>query len=71
MGRNLMTQIANYLSSQRRRKIGYWVMCSLGAVVVFCTTYALILPAITMSNEPICGVARTGWAAFGMALLQE
>ena len=56
MGRNLMAQIAKYLSSYKRRRIGYWVLCSLGAVVVFCTTYALILPAITMSNDPICGL---------------
>ena len=36
MGRNLMAQIAKYLSSYKRRRIGYWVLCSLGAVVVFC-----------------------------------
>ena len=28
----------------------------LSSVVVFCTTYALILPAITMSRETICGI---------------
>ncbi|MDE7262474.1 MAG: hypothetical protein K2N78_10535, partial [Oscillospiraceae bacterium] len=55
MGRNLMAQVSKYLSSYKRKQIGYWVLCSLAAVVVFCTTYALILPAITMSNDPICG----------------
>ena len=56
MGRNLMAQIAKYLSSQKRRKVGYWVLFGLSAVVVFCTTYALILPAITISNELLCGM---------------
>ena len=28
----------------------------LSSIVVFCTTYALILPAITMSRETICGI---------------
>lgn len=28
----------------------------LGCVVVFCTTYALILPAITMERETVCGL---------------
>ncbi|MBR5816266.1 MAG: hypothetical protein IKY38_02445, partial [Anaerotignum sp.] len=27
----------------------------MGCVVVFCTTYALILPAITMQKDTICG----------------
>lgn len=27
----------------------------LSCIVVFCTTYALILPAITMTKEPVCG----------------
>lgn len=28
----------------------------LAGVVVFCTTYALILPAITMEKQPVCGL---------------
>ena len=56
MGRNLLAQIAKYISSQKRRKAGYWVLFGLSAVVVFCTTYALILPAITVSNEVLCGM---------------
>ena len=27
----------------------------MAAIVVFCTTNALILPALTMENDPICG----------------
>lgn len=30
-------------------------MTAMAAVVVFCTTYALILPAITQENKPTCG----------------
>lgn len=32
------------------------VIISLAAVAVFCTTYALILPAITMSTDVFCGM---------------
>ena len=28
---------------------------AMAAVVVFCTVYALVLPAITMAGDPICG----------------
>lgn len=31
------------------------VLLVLSCIVVFCTTYALILPAITMTKEPVCG----------------
>ena len=31
-------------------------MSVLGCVVVFCTTYALILPAITLDQGPNCGI---------------
>ena len=34
----------------RRRLVG-----ALAAFVVFCTTYALILPAVTLSSETHCG----------------
>ena len=33
-------------------------MSGLGAAVVFCTTYALILPAITMEGELICEITE-------------
>ena len=32
------------------------VVAGLACVVVFCTTYALILPAITLSREAYCGI---------------
>jgi len=42
----------------RRRKNRIWkkLVSALGCLVVFCTTYALILPAITMERETLCGL---------------
>lgn len=40
---------------RKRRQRWQKVVSIMAAVVVFCTTYALILPAITMGEEPICG----------------
>lgn len=42
---------------QKKRR-WYRVLMSLAAIVVFCTTYALILPAITMEKQPICGLEQ-------------
>lgn len=38
------------LSKAWRRVVG-----ALAVIVVFCTVYALVLPAITLSDDPICG----------------
>ena len=45
------------ISRNRKRKM-IWqrFVRSLAMVVVFCTTYALILPAITMQTDTICGI---------------
>ena len=58
MEESLVTQVSRYLKSQRRRKIGYQVLTCMASVVVFCTVYALILPAITISNEMTCGLEQ-------------
>ena len=44
----------------RRRKNRIWkkLVTALGCLVVFCTTYALILPAITMERETLCGLGE-------------
>ncbi len=41
-----------------RRRIWYRVLTVLSAFVVFVTTYILILPAITLSDKPICGLTE-------------
>lgn len=56
MERSLMTQVKRYLVSHKKKKLEKKVLCGLGAAVVFCTVYVLILPAVTMSNEVICGM---------------
>ncbi len=55
MERNFMTQARHYLTSQQKQKIGQKILFCLASVVVFATVYALILPAITLSNELLCG----------------
>ncbi len=52
----MLLQAAAYLRSHRRKKTWYRVVTCLAAIVVFCTTYALILPAITMEKELVCGM---------------
>ena len=47
---------SKYLRSYRRRKIWRKIVSTLACLVVFCTTYALILPAITMEGTALCGI---------------
>lgn len=53
--RNAHPAIADsYIKAHKRHRVWLRVVTMLAAVVVFCTTYALILPAIT--TEYICGI---------------
>ena len=55
--KNALSQMAENLNHARKRRQGWQKIVSvLAAIVVFCTTYALILPAITMEKETICGI---------------
>lgn len=56
MKHRFLSRAAEFLAAQRRRKRWVKVVSAMAAVVVFCTTYALILPAITMETETICGL---------------
>ncbi len=47
-----LPEAEKYSKAHRRRKHWRRVVTVLAAIVVFCTTYALILPAITMENKP-------------------
>lgn len=51
---NLLSKIAQILRSQQQRSRWRRVVTCMAAVVVFCTTYALILPAITLTAS--CGL---------------
>jgi len=47
--------IAGILVQYRRHRVWRKIVWLLSCIVVFCTTYALILPAITMEKTPQCG----------------
>lgn len=46
------------LFTKRRKRLSRWryFVTLLSALIVFCTVYALILPAITMEREAVCGI---------------
>lgn len=52
----LLPQAARYRKKHRRRRLWQRIVSVLACVVVFCTTYALILPAITMEETAFCGL---------------
>ncbi len=43
------------MKENKKKRSWKRVVSILSGVVVFCTTYALILPAVTMSKETYCG----------------
>jgi len=52
---DLLNQAAKYNKIHKHKKRWYRVVTCLAAIVVFCTTYALILPAITLEKDIFCG----------------
>lgn len=44
-----------YSENRKRKRIRFRILFALACIVVFATTYALILPAITMEKE-VCGI---------------
>ncbi|MGN0475551.1 MAG: hypothetical protein ACI4IJ_10715 [Acutalibacteraceae bacterium] len=50
MKHSFLQKAEKYMRAHKRKKQWYRVVISLACMVVFCTTYALILPAITMEN---------------------
>ena len=51
MAKDALQGAEKYTKAHLRKKRWYQVVTCLAAVVVFCTTYALILPAITMEKQ--------------------
>lgn len=51
MKQTILQRAAEYIKAYKGKKRWHKVLTCLAAVVVFCTTYALILPAITLENE--------------------
>ena len=56
MDRRVKHQANAYLRVKKGRKVWHKFASVMASVVVFCTVYALILPAITLSANPICGL---------------
>ncbi len=44
------------VAKNRRKSIWKRIVSVLACIVVFCTTYALILPALTLERDPDCGI---------------
>lgn len=55
MDKNVLQQASQIQRKRKRRKTWKTIVTCLGAIVVFATTYSLILPAITMETKLICG----------------
>lgn len=55
--KNGLLKVANKLNKNHKQK-KWWqrTVRVMGTMVVFCTTYALILPAITMEQKTLCGL---------------
>ena len=52
----LLRQAAQFDRKRHRKRLWYRAVSGMACVVVFCTVYALILPAITMEKAPSCGL---------------
>ena len=52
----LLQKIRQILKDRRTRRIFTRVVSGIAAFIVFVTTYALVLPAITMESEAACGI---------------
>lgn len=56
MNRSILERARAFLQAHRKSKIWHRVLRSLAVIVVFITTYLLILPAITMERTATCGM---------------
>ena len=52
----LLEKIRKILRSRRTRQLLTRAVSGVAAIVVFITTYALVLPAITMEQDAFCGI---------------
>ena len=56
MKREILREAVELNMKRRHRKLWHRLVSGMAALVVFVTTYALILPAITMEQETVCGL---------------
>lgn len=69
--KNILTQALYFLQKQRRHRWWLRAVTGMAAVVVFITTYLLILPAITMENSTLEVTATPSLAALGETIDTE
>ena len=55
MQKNLPQRVHDYMEEHLHQKHWRRVVTAMACIVVFCTTYALILPAITATGDTYCG----------------
>ncbi len=55
MQKEILEEAERFKERKRKRSIWKKIISVLACIVVFCTTYALILPAITMEKPTYCG----------------
>lgn len=77
MNQNLLIQAEELIRKREQKKRWYLLTAGFACIVALCVYAALILPAITMEKEPVCGVAEhthtescyeTAAAEFGCSL---
>lgn len=56
LNEKIYQKMGRYTVRRRHKKVWQRVVTAMAAIVVFCTTYALILPAITQERKPTCGM---------------
>ena len=69
--KNLLTQALGFLQVQRQRRWWMRIVTGMAAVVVFVTTYLLILPAITMEHSTLEVTATLSEAVLGETIDTE
>ncbi len=69
--KNLLTQALEFIQAQQRHRWWLRMMTGMAAVVVFVTTYLLILPAITMENSTFEVTATPSEAVLGEVIDSE
>ena len=69
--RNLLTQALEFIKTQRQYRWWLRAVTGMAAVVVFVTTYLLILPAITMENSVLEVTATPSEAVLGEVIETE
>lgn len=56
MEQRIDIEVLQKLKQKKRRRVWARIVSTMVCIVVFCTTYALILPAITKETETFCGI---------------